>query len=152
MVTPFSKFYGKIWVSFCVNIGKPFFLEVSFSAQQKEHRFLKTTRDFQNSPPLKRSESFYVMISENPEHFQYFNFETDFLENKTFFKKMEYSFLVECTKIEKASFPYEKNCHIRSHAKTNRMVTSKWAYHGEQSFTSNYFIFLKVLFQFKNLF
>ena len=107
MVTPFSKFYGKIWVSFCVNIGKPFFLEVSFSTQQKEHRFLKTTRDFQNSPPLKRSESFYVMISENPEHFQYFNFETDFLENKTFFKKMEYSFLVECTKIEKASFPYK---------------------------------------------
>ena len=31
------------------------------------------------------------------EHFQYFNFETDFLENENFFR-----FLVERTKIEKA--------------------------------------------------
>ena len=31
------------------------------------------------------------------------------------------------------------------------MVATKWAYHSEPSFTSNYFIFLKVLFQFKNL-
>ena len=39
MVAPFSKFYGKIWVSFCLNTGKRFFLEVSFSSQQKEYRF-----------------------------------------------------------------------------------------------------------------
>ena len=39
MVAPFSKFYGKIWVSFCLNTGKHFFLEVLFSSQQKEHRF-----------------------------------------------------------------------------------------------------------------
>ena len=31
------------------------------------------------------------------------------------------------------------------------MVTTKWAYHREPSFASNYFIFLKVFFQFKNL-
>ena len=31
------------------------------------------------------------------------------------------------------------------------MVTTKWAYHRELSFASNYFIFLKVLLQFKNL-
>ena len=30
MMAPFSKFYGKTWVGFCVNIGKHFFLEVSF--------------------------------------------------------------------------------------------------------------------------
>ena len=30
------------------------------------------------------------------------------------------------------------------------MVTTKWAYHRERRFTSNYFNFLKVLFQFKN--
>ena len=34
----FSKFYGKIWVGPCLNTGKRFFLEVSFSNQQKEHR------------------------------------------------------------------------------------------------------------------
>ena len=27
------------WVSFCLNTGKRLFLEVSFSSQQKEHRF-----------------------------------------------------------------------------------------------------------------
>ena len=47
---------------------------------------------------------FYVTISENFERFQYFNFETDFLENENFFQKLEYRFLVERTKIEKASF------------------------------------------------
>ena len=31
------------------------------------------------------------------------------------------------------------------------MVSIKLAYHKEQSFASNYFIFLKILFQFKNL-
>ena len=35
MVAPFSKFYGKIWVSFYLNTGKRFFLEVSFLSQQK---------------------------------------------------------------------------------------------------------------------
>ena len=39
MVASFSKFYGKIWVSFCVNTEKRFFLEVLFWSQQKEHRF-----------------------------------------------------------------------------------------------------------------
>ena len=40
-----------------------------------------------------------MTISENFEHFQYFNFKTDFLENEIFFKKLEYRFLVERTKI-----------------------------------------------------
>ena len=43
--------------------------------------------DFQNSPPFGRSTCFYVTISENFEHFQYFNFETDFLENENLFQK-----------------------------------------------------------------
>ena len=28
MAAPFSKFYGKIWVAFCSNTGKHFFLEI----------------------------------------------------------------------------------------------------------------------------
>ena len=31
------------------------------------------------------------------------------------------------------------------------MVSTEWTYHKERSFASNYFIFLKILFQFKNL-
>ena len=67
---------------------------------------------------------------------------------KTFFKKLEYRFLVERTKIEKASFPY-KTAISEANVKTNR-ITTKWAYHKERRLTSNYFIFLKALFQFKN--
>ena len=69
---------------------------------------------------------------------------------KTFFKKLEYRFLVQRTKIKKASFPYT-TAISEANVKTNRMVTTKWAYYRERSFANNYFIFLKVLFQFKNL-
>ena len=73
-----------------------------------------------------------------------------FWKTKTFFKKLEYLFLVEITKIEDASFPYK---HVMSEAnlKTNKMVSTKQTYHKEWSFDSNYFIFLKILFQFMNL-
>ena len=56
---------------------------------------------------------------------------------KPFFKKLEYCFLVERTKIEKASLPY-KTAILEANVKTNRMVTTKWAYQRERSFTSNY--------------
>ena len=69
---------------------------------------------------------------------------------KTFLKKLEYCILVESAKIEKASFPY-KTAISEANVKTNRTVSTKWTYHKEQSFASNYFIFLKILFQFKNL-
>ena len=48
------------------------------------------------------------------------------------------------------SFPY-KTAISEANVKTNRKVTTKLAYHRERSFASNYFIFLKVFFQFKNL-
>ena len=73
-----------------------------------------------------------------------------FWKTKTFFKKLEYRFLVETTKIENTSFPF-KTALSEANVKTNRMTTTKWTYHKEWSFASNYFIFLKILFQFKNL-
>ena len=73
----FQQVYGKIWVIFCLNTGKRFFLEVSFSSQQKAQVLLKNgTRYFQNSSPFERSACFYATSNENFEHFQYFNFET----------------------------------------------------------------------------
>ena len=74
-----------------------------------------------------------------------------FWKTKTFFKKLEYRFLVESTKIENASFPY-KTAISEANVKTNKMVTTKWTYHKERSFASNCFIFLEILFQFKNFF
>ena len=47
----------------------------------------KLLGDFQNSPPFERSACFYVTIMGNFERFQYFNFETNFLENENLFQK-----------------------------------------------------------------
>ena len=67
-----------------------------------------------------------MTISENFEHFRYFNFETDFLENENLFQKTGSTvFLVERIKIEKASFAY-KTAISEPNVKTNRMVTAKW--------------------------
>ena len=63
-----------------------------------------------------------------------------FRKMKTFFKKLEYRFLVERTKIENASLPY-KTAPSEANVKTNKMVTTKWVYHKERSFANNYFIF-----------
>ena len=46
-----------------------------------------------------------MTISESFKRFQYFNFETNFLENENLFQKLEYRFLVETTTIESNSFP-----------------------------------------------
>ena len=71
-----------------------------------------------------------------------------FWKTKTILK-LEYRFLVEITKIENASFPY-KTAMSEANVKTNEMVTTKWTYQKEQSFSSNYFIFWKFCFS-KNL-
>ena len=72
-----------------------------------------------------------------------------FWKTKTFFKKLEYYFLVKSTKIENASFPY-KTAVSEANVKTNKMVITKRTYQKEQSFAGNYFIFWKFCFS-KNL-
>ena len=56
---------------------------------------------------------------------------------------MESHFLVETTKIENTSFPF-KTALLEANVKTNRMATTKWAYH-KWSFDSNYLFFGKVV-------
>ena len=63
-----------------------------------------------------------------------------FWKTKTIFKKLEYRFLVEGTKIENASFQY-KTIISGANVRTNEMVRANWTYHKERSFASNYFIF-----------
>ena len=72
-----------------------------------------------------------------------------FWKTKTFLKKLEYSFLFGSTEIENTSFPY-KTAISEANVKTNKMVTTKSTYRKECNFSGNYFIFLKILFQFKN--
>ena len=69
---------------------------------------------------------------------------------QTLFKKLEYRFLVESTKIDNITFPY-KTALSEASVKTNRMGSTKWTYYKEQSFVSNHFPFLEILFQFRNL-
>ena len=81
MVAPFSKFYDKIWVGFCLNTGKD-------NRKSISSFFLKNgTIGFQNKPLFERSACFYVTITGNFERFRYFQFKTDFLENENFFQK-----------------------------------------------------------------
>ena len=61
---------------------------------------------------------------------------------KTKTKNLEYGFLVEITKIENALLPY-KTALPEANVKTNGMATTKWTYHKESSFASNYFIFFR---------
>ena len=130
MAASFSNFYGKT---------------------ERVQILLKNgTRDFQNSPPAERLASFYVTISESFKRFQYFNFETNFLENENFLKKLEYRFLVETTNIENTSFTF-KPALSEANVMTNRMVAKNLTYHKERSFASNHFIFLENLLEFQNL-
>ena len=68
-----------------------------------------------------------------------------FWNAKTVLKKLQYRFLVESSKIENASFPY-KTAILEASAKTDRIASTKWTYHKERSFASNYVNFLKFCF------
>ena len=70
-----------------------------------------------------------------------------FCKTKTLFIKLEYRFLVETIKIQNTLFSF-KTSLLEANVKTNRMATSKWTYHKEWIFATNYFIFLENLFQF----
>ena len=152
MAAPFNKFYGKIWVGFCLNTGKHFFLEVSFQSQQKEHRlFLKTVLGIFKIVLRLRYQ--YVFIWQSVKNLNVFNTLTlkqIFWKTKTFFKKLEYRFLAESAKIENASFPY-KSPIPEVNVRTNRMVSAKWTCHKKRNFASNYLTLLKIYFQFKSL-
>ena len=65
-----------------------------------------------------------MTITRNFERFQYINFETNFLKNQNPFRKLEYRFLVDSTKIENATFPY-KAALPEGNVKTNRMGSTK---------------------------
>ena len=138
MAAPFSNVLWQNMGWFMSQHWKTLFLRgFVLKPTERAQILLKSgTRNFQNSPPFERSACFYVTTSGNFERFQYFNFETDFLENNNLFqKKLEYRFLVESTKIENLSFSSKIIYH----------------FHHKEHFASNYFIFSKILFQFKNL-
>ena len=70
---------------------KTLFLRVFiFKPTERAKVLLKNgTRDFQNCTEFQRSACFYVAISKSFKGFQYFNFETNFVENENFFQETE---------------------------------------------------------------
>ena len=89
-------------------------------------------------------------LVESLDIFNALTFKQIFWKMKTFSKNLEYRLSVQSTTIENAWFSY-KAVLSEANVKTNRMVSIKWTYHKQRSFASNYFIFLKILFQLKNL-
>ena len=94
----------------------------------------------------------YETITGNFECFQDFNFKKNPKKENLFFRKLENSFVVESITIESVTYPYPyKTAPSEANVKTNRMGSAKWTYHKEHSFASIFFIFVKILFQYKNL-
>ena len=73
--------------------------------------------------------------------FSILTFKQIFWETETFFKKLEYHFLVENTKIENALFPY-KVAISETNVKTNRMVSANGPITKNEILTLCYFLFL----------
>ena len=68
-----------------------------------------------------------------------------FWKMQILFKKLEYLFSIESTKIENETFPY-KIALSEANVKANRKGSTKWTYHRKQSFANNIFIFLEKVF------
>ena len=83
-----ASFTAKLGLVFVLTLENALFRNFILKPTERAQLLLKKApRDFQNSPPFQRSACFYVTISESFKRFQYFNFETDFLENENLFQK-----------------------------------------------------------------
>ena len=102
--------------------------------------------------PFEKSICFYVTITGHFQLFIYFNFKTNFLKNENLFgKKMENRLKVENTKTEIAIFLHKTSMSKANVKATRTDLSQRTGICKDRGFASNYFIFLKILFQFKNL-
>ena len=119
-----------------------------FSPQHRKTLFLRSFM-------LKSTERVQVLLRQRYQGFLAFFYVTiteNFLKNENLFfkKKLENSFIVENTTIEIVTYPY-KTVLSEANVKTNRMDSTRWTYRKERSFAIVYFIFWKILVQYKNL-
>ena len=77
-----NKFYYKKSVGFCHRRALLLRGFISKPTKRPQVSLENGTRDFQNGSPFKRSTHFYVTITGNFEHLQYFNFETSVLKKE----------------------------------------------------------------------
>ena len=142
----------KFGLVFLLTLEKAVSQRFHFKVNRKSIGFSKKRyQGFSKQPSVLRDRHGFVLQSVKIlKVFNTLTLKQIFRKTKSFSKKLEYRFCVESTKIENASFPY-KNGISEANVKTNRMVSTKWAYHKERSFASNYFVILKKFFQFRNL-
>ena len=109
-VAHFRKFYNKIWVVF---FQEKAFCRFYFQAKRTSiGSFKNGTRDFQKSPLFERPTCFYVVMTENFERFQYFNFETSFQKNKNLGLRKNWStdFLLNVLRLKTQHFHTNLPC------------------------------------------
>ena len=81
-------FTAKLELDFALTFKIPFLGVFILKPTERAWALLKNgTKDFQNTPPFERSACFYMTMSETFKRFQYFSFETNFLENQNLFQK-----------------------------------------------------------------
>ena len=112
-----ASFTAKFELYFVLTLENNFSLRFHFKANWKSMG-LDNTRDFQNSPLFERFTCFCVTISENFEHFQYFNLKIRFSGKRKLFSKNRST--VETTKTENTSFPF-KTALSEANVKTNKL-------------------------------
>ena len=87
MVASFSNFTAKLELAFVLTFENAFSSSSRFKANRKSiDSSKKRYWRFSNSPLFKRLACFYATISESFKGFQYFDFETNFLENENLFQ------------------------------------------------------------------
>ena len=108
-ISPFSNFYGEIWMGFCLkSLENAFFRGFILKPTERAQFLVKKIIEIFNTALLLRDR--YVFMSQSVKRLNIFNTLTlkqIFWKGKTFFRKLEYSFLVKNTKIENASFPFK---------------------------------------------
>ena len=119
-------------------------LRVRLWSQQKEH----TIGIFKIEPHFSDQHIFIWQSVEILNFFNIFTLKPIFWKTKTFFKKLD-CFLVESTNIENASFPYQ-NTMSGANIKTHGIMSTKWTYHKQRSFASNYLIFWNISFSLRS--
>ena len=130
-----ASFTAKFGLFFVSTLENTFSWRFHFEAYRKTIGFSKK-RIFKIALRLRGRHVFMWQSVKILNVFNTLTLKQIFWKTKTFFKKLEYRFLVESTKIENASFPY-KTAISEANVKTNKIVTIKWHYQKEWSFASN---------------
>ena len=113
-VGPFSNFYHKIWVGFCLNT-------VTTTDNFESFQYFKVIYQIHETWKVGSFSNFYhkiwvgfclntVTTTDNFESFQYFNFQKIFWKTNTFFKKLEYRFLVKKIRLKTQHFHTKLSC------------------------------------------